>query len=51
MVIKWKNGIGPDNITTFNEQLEFLSASIIELANIDEYLHENAIVIIIIKQT
>ena len=45
MVIKWKHGIGPNDMVTFNEELEFLSASIIELVNIDESSHENVIVI------
>ena len=31
----------------FNEELEFLSTSVIKLLNIDEFLHEEAIVIFI----
>ena len=39
--------MGPNNIITFNEELEFFSASIIELVNIDDSSHEEAIVIFI----
>ena len=48
MVSKLKHGIGPDYIITFNEVLEFLSTSIIELVNIDESSNEQVIVIFII---
>ena len=47
METEWKHGIGPNDIITFNEELEFLLTSIIEIFNIDEYSHEEAIVIII----
>ena len=50
LVSKWKHGIVHIDIITFNEELEFLSASIIELINIDESLHENEIVIFITKK-
>ena len=36
MVKKWKHGIGPNDILSFNEELDLLSTSIIELVNIDE---------------
>ena len=36
-----------DDIITFNEELEFLSTSIIELVIIDESSHEEEIVIFI----
>ena len=36
MVTKGNHGIGPNYLITFNEKLEFISTSIIELANIDE---------------
>ena len=45
LVSIWKHGIGPIDIFTFNEELEFLLTSIIELINIDESSHENKIVI------
>ena len=48
MVSKLNHGIVPDDIITFNEELEFLSTSIIELVNIDESSHEQVIVIFII---
>ena len=47
LVLKLKHGIGPNYIITFHEELEFLSASIIELVNINESLHEEDIVIFI----
>ena len=43
LVSIWKHRIGPIDIFIFNEELEFLSTSIIELINIDDSLHENAI--------
>ena len=49
LISKLKHGIGLIDIIKFNEKLEFLSASIIELINIDKYLYENAIVIFITK--
>ena len=39
MVTKWKHEIGPNGIIPFNEELEFLSTSIIELINIDKSTH------------
>ena len=36
IVTKWKHGIGSNDKITFNEELEFLSTSIIEPVNIDE---------------
>ena len=48
MVSKLKHGIGPDDIITLNEVLEFLSTSITELVNIDESSNEQVIVIFII---
>ena len=50
LVSKWKHGIGPNDIITFNEEFEFLSTWIIELVNIDESSHESAIVIFITKK-
>ena len=50
IVSKWKHGIGPIDIVTFNEELESLSISIIELINIDESSHENVILIFITKK-
>ena len=50
LVPKQKHGIGPIAIIAFNEELEFISTSIIELINIDESSHENAIVIFITKK-
>ena len=47
---RWKHGIGPIDIITFNDELEFLSTSIIELINIDDSSHENTIVIFITKR-
>ena len=47
LVIKCKHGIGPNDIITFNEELWFLSISFIELVNIDESSHEEAILIFI----
>ena len=47
---KWKHGIGTIDIIKFNEELEFISTSIIEIVNIDESLHENAIRIFITKR-
>ena len=44
---EWKHVIGLIDIIIFNEELEFLSTSIIEIINIDESLHKNAIVILI----
>ena len=46
MATKWKHIIGPNYINTFNEGLEF-STLIIELVNIDESSHEEAILIFI----
>ena len=46
---KWKHIIGPNYINTFNEGLEF-STLIIELVNIDESSHEEAIVIFITNE-
>ena len=46
---KCKNGIGPNNIVTFNEESEFLLRSNIELVNNDKFLHKNDIVIFITK--
>ena len=51
LVTKWKHEIGPNDIITFNEWLEKKSASIIELVNIDEYSHEESIVIFVAKNT
>ena len=51
LVKKWKILIGPNYIITFNENLENISTSIIELANINESSHEEAIVIFITKNT
>ena len=48
MISKLKHGIGPDDKIKFNEVLEFLSTSIIELVNIDESSNEQVIVIFII---
>ena len=50
VVSKFKHVIGPIQIITFNEELEFPSVSIIEIINIDESLHENEIVIFITKE-
>ena len=43
MVTKQKDVIVPNDIITFNEQLEFLSSLILELVNIYESSHEEAI--------
>ena len=51
LVSKWKHEIGHVNIIIFNEELEFLSASIIELINIDESSYGNSIVVFITKMT
>ena len=48
-VTKCKHGIGPYDIITFNEELNFFSTSIIELVNIDECSHKNEILIFITK--
>ena len=40
LVTKWKHGIGPKEILSFNEELEILLKSIIELVNIHESSHE-----------
>ena len=50
IVSKWRHEIGPINIITFNEKLEFISNSNIELFNIDESSHENSIVVFITKK-
>ena len=50
LVSKWKHGIFPIDIFTFNKELQFLSTSIIELINIDESLHENKIAILLTKR-
>ena len=49
LLTEWKHIMGPNNIITFNEELEFLSASIIELVNIGECYHKTAIIIFITK--
>ena len=38
LVTKWKHGISTNDIIKFNEELEIISASIIELVNVDEAL-------------
>ena len=43
----WHYGIDTNDIITKNEGLEFLPTSIIEIINIDELSHEEAIVIFI----
>ena len=47
LLTKWKHGIGPNDIITFNQELEFLSTSIIELVNIYYCSHEETIVVFI----
>ena len=49
LVTKFKHGIVRNYIVPFNVELEFLSASIIELFHIYESSHKNAIVIFITK--
>ena len=49
LVTKWKHIIVPNDIFTFNEELEILSMSVIELVYIDESSHEESIVIFITK--
>ena len=44
LVSKWKHGIITIDIIAFNDELEFLSTSNIELNNKDESSHENVIV-------
>ena len=44
LVHKQKHRLGPDDITSLNEELELSLASIIELFNIHESSHEEAIV-------
>ena len=51
LVEKWKHGIIPTDIITFNVELEIISRVIIELVNIYESSHEEAIVISRQKQT
>ena len=46
LVTECKHGIVPNGIITFNEELENLSTAIIELPNIDESSHEEAISIL-----
>ena len=41
---KCKHGIGPNDIILFNEQLEIISTSIIELVNIYDSSHKESIV-------
>ena len=41
--------MGSNHIIKFNEELEFLSTSIIELFNSDEFSHKDEIVIFIKK--
>ena len=50
LVKKWKHRICPNDIISFNEELELNSTSIIELVNINDYSHEEAIVIYIKDQ-
>ena len=47
LVKKCKHVIGPNDIITFSQELEFISESIIELVNNDEYSHEEAVLIFI----
>ena len=47
LVQKWKHGIGPNDIISYNEKLKFNASSIIELININDSSHEEAIVIFI----
>ena len=47
IVTKGQHGIGHNYIIALNESLEFISTSIIELVNIGESSHEEAIVIFI----
>ena len=47
---KWKHGILPNDIITFNEESKFLSTLIMELVNIDKFSHRNAVVISITKK-
>ena len=42
LVIEWKNGI---SINDINENLETLLTAIVKLKNIDEYSHEEGVVI------
>ena len=51
LVTKWKYGIGPNDLITLNEELEFISTSIIELVKIDGLSHENATVIFTTSQS
>ena len=50
LVSIWKHRIGPIDIFTFNEEIEFISNSIIELIHIDESSHENTIIILPTKR-
>ena len=50
IVTKWKHVIGSNDITKFNKELEFLSASIKKLVIIDESWHKIAIVISITEK-
>ena len=47
LVHKWKHVIVPNDILSFNEELELNSTSIIELLSIHESSHEESIVIFI----
>ena len=44
-VIEWKHGISKNDQIKLNEKLENISTEIIELTNINESSHEEAIVI------
>ena len=50
LLTRRKHGIGPNEIISFNEELEKIITSIIELVNIDESLHKESIVIFIVSQ-
>ena len=47
IVSKWKHGIGPDDIITFDKKFEIISTSIIELVNIDESSYKEKVLIFI----
>ena len=49
LVKKWKHGIGPNNIITFNEEFDFLSTPITKPVKIEECSYKNVIVIFIKK--
>ena len=46
IVKKWKHGIGPNDIITFNGELWFILTILIGLVNINEFSHKEEILIL-----